>query len=112
MSVVVHTTLGFLDDFFHFTGQFRSTMALRNLYAEATNVGTPHLSLWIGSRLYRGDDIYLFDFWPLDNLNTLGGGVGLRFGPTDLKLHIGVSRLEDPYQLQIVRIARATSGTE
>jgi maltoporin len=112
MRVRIHTTLGFLDDFFHFTGQFRSTMAIRNLYAEAEHVLTEHLSLWAGSRMYRGDDIYLFDFWPLDNLNTLGGGFGLRFGTTELKIHVGASRLEDPYQLQIVTIPRSDFGTD
>jgi maltoporin len=25
--------------------------------------------------MLRGDDIYLLDFWPLDNLNTVGGGL-------------------------------------
>jgi maltoporin len=112
MRVVIHSTLGFLDDFFHFTGEFRSRIALRNLYAEATNVLTPHLSVWAGSRMYRGDDIYLFDFWPLDNLNTVGGGFGLRFGDTELKLHAGMSQLEDPYQLQIVRVPRADFGVD
>ena len=28
------------------------------------------MGIWAGSRMYRGDDIYLLDFWPLDNLNT------------------------------------------
>jgi maltoporin len=27
--------------------------------------------------MYRGDDIYLFDYWPLDNLNTVGAGAQL-----------------------------------
>jgi len=67
--------------------------------------------VWVGSRMYRGDDIYQFDFWPLDNLNTLGGGVGLRFGDTQVKWHLGASRLVDPYQLQIVRIANGDFGT-
>jgi maltoporin len=112
MRVHIHSTLGFLDDFFHFTGEWRSRMAIRNLYAEATNFLTPHLSIWAGSRMYRGDDIYLFDFWPLDNLNTLGGGFGLHFGHHHLHLHVGESRLEDPYQLQIVTVPRADFGTD
>lgn len=111
LRLSIHTTLGFLDDFFHFTGKFESTMAIRNMYVEAENVWGENLSLWVGSRMYRGDDMYLFDFWPLDNLNTLGGGVGLRFGQTQLRLHGGASRLLDPYQIQIVRIANAGYGT-
>ena len=39
------------------------------------------LKVWAGSRMYRGDDIYLLNFWPLDNLNTLGGGAQLRVPP-------------------------------
>jgi maltoporin len=112
MTTVVHGTLGFLDDFFHFTGDFRSTVAIRNLYAEARNVLTKHLTIWAGSRMYRGDDIYLFDFWPLDNLNTLGGGFGLRFGSDEIKVHAGASRLDDPYQRQIIRIPRPDFGTD
>ena len=37
------------------------------------------LTLWVGSRMYRGDDIYLLDWWPLDNQNTVGGGAGYKF---------------------------------
>ena len=27
--------------------------------------------------MYRGDDIYLLDYWPLDDQNIVGGGVFL-----------------------------------
>ena len=39
--------------------------------------------------MYRGDDVYLFDFWPLDNLNTVGGGAMYSFNrrQTSLALH-------------------------
>ncbi len=44
--------------------------------------------------MYRGDDIYLLDFWPLDNLNTLGGGLAYTFlDDLDVKLHAGVNQL-------------------
>ena len=36
------------------------------------------VSAWVGSRMYRGDDIYLFDYWPLDDHNIVGGGVFYR----------------------------------
>ena len=62
-------------DLFHFTGNFSQNFAIRNAYAEVENLGISGLSLWAGSRMYRGDDIYLLNFWPLDNLNTIGGGV-------------------------------------
>jgi hypothetical protein len=45
--------------------------------------------------MYRGDDIYLLDFWPLDNLNTLGGGARYDFnesGRTFVALHAGASQ--------------------
>jgi maltoporin len=112
LSFKVLFTLGLLEDLFHYTGEFDLKLAVRNLYAEATHVLTPHLSLWVGSRMYRGDDIYLLDFWPLDNLNTLGGGVGLRFGGTRIKLHAGVNRLDDPFQYQRIAVTGPRFGTQ
>ena len=112
LRLLIHTTLGFLDEFFHFSGKWDARIAIRNMYAEAEGLWDNKLSLWIGSRMYRGDDIYLFDWWPLDNLNTIGGGAGLRLGDFQLKVHIGASRLSDPYQLQIVRVTRPDFGTE
>src|SRR2546430_6080746 len=61
-------------DLFHYSGDFTSHVAIRNAYAETQNLGLMGLRLWAGSRMYRGDDIYLFDYWPLDNLNTVGAG--------------------------------------
>ena len=82
----------FLDNFFHFTGKFDSTIAIRNMYAEAENVWGPYLSVWVGSRMYRGDDIYLLDFWPLDNLNTVGAGTGYTFNDrTSVSVHMGLN---------------------
>lgn len=113
----VVATLAFLDDLFHYTGSFDQSIALRNLYA---NMGWRSdfgdVDLWAGSRMYRGDDIYLLDFWPLDNLNTLGGGARYRRdlapGPLDLRLHAGVNRLLDPYQFQTVEVPGVPFGTE
>src|SRR5262249_8297363 len=87
----------------HFEGFAQSTqLQLRNLYLQGDGLGWPWLSVWAGSRMYRGDDIYLFDFWPLDNLNTVGAGVMVRPARWELALHAGVNRLADLYQFQTV----------
>jgi maltoporin len=90
----------FGGDLFHYTGDFSTHFALRNAYLEATDFGTPGLRAWVGSRMYRGDDVYLFDYWPVDNLNTVGAGVGWgRYG-WDVALHGGLNRLNDPFQYE------------
>ena len=87
----------------HFEGfNTQPTLMLRNLYLQGDGIGRPWLSVWAGSRMYRGDDIYLFDFWPLDNLNTIGGGIFIRPPRWELALHAGVNRLDDLYQFQTV----------
>ena len=93
-------------DLFHTTGNFSQNFAIRNAYAEVENLGLRGLTLWAGSRMYRGDDVYLFDFWPLDNLNTVGGGVMYAFNQkrTLLALHVGMNRLDDLYQFQQVQV--------
>ncbi len=97
------TTLALLPPFFHFSGKMTQAIALRNLYAQGT---IDRYTLWVGSRMYRGDDIYLLNWWPLDNQNTVGGGVGIKFdkerGDTMLALHAGMQRLDDPFQTQSV----------
>ncbi len=100
----------FSGDMFHFTGDFSQNFAIRNAYAEVENLGLQGLSLWAGSRMYRGDDVYLFDFWPLDNLNTIGGGAIYRFDHqrTVLALHVGMNRLDNLYQYQQVPVPSAT----
>jgi maltoporin len=99
-------TLAVNENLFHFTGRFDGTFAVRNLYLEAQGVFSPHLSLWVGSRMYRGDDVYLLNWWPLDNLNTVGGGARYEFaGRVVLQAQVGMNRLDDPYQLQSIRIA-------
>jgi maltoporin len=98
-------------DLFHYDGKFGDDLALRNFYVEAKNVakGVP-LSFWAGSRMYRGDDIYLLDFWPLDNLNTYGGGAGFTPGNTEVALQVGVNRLSgDNWQVQNVNVATPDS---
>jgi maltoporin len=71
-------------------------MAIRNLFVDVRGVGLPGLTLWAGSRMYRGDDIYLLDFWPLDNLNTVGGGAILDVtDSTRVQMHVGTNRMID-----------------
>ncbi|MCA9638709.1 MAG: carbohydrate porin, partial [Myxococcales bacterium] len=85
-------TLAMANPVFHYTGNFDATMAIRNLYIEAADIGLKGLRVWMGSRMYRGDDIYVLNFWPLDNLNTVGGGLGYYFGRTAIKLHAGLNQ--------------------
>ncbi len=107
------TTLGFAEDLFHYTGRFSASIAVRNLYVEARNVLTRDLTVWFGSRMYRGDDLYLLDFWPLDNLNTLGGGLSYTIKGLQLDLHAGANRLDNAYQLEVLRApSQDAQGTD
>ena len=117
MQVVATLALG--DDLFHYTGDFDQAIATRNLYAEGGwRLGNGlSTSFWAGSRMYRGDDIYLLDFWPLDNLNTVGGGGAVaydwpEFGRTELKLHGGASRSLAPYQYQLIEVPGLDFGAD
>jgi len=109
-------TLAFEGDLFHDTGVFDSMPALRNLYLEARF--SDRITGWVGSRMYRGDDIYLLDYWPLDNLNTVGAGVqyrseiprGERRDAVELALHGGVNRLDNDYQYQQVQVPDPAQG--
>jgi len=105
------TTLAFDDTLFHYTGRFDAQPALRNLFLEAT---TPSgFTLWGGSRMYRGDDIYVFDWWPLDDLNTLGAGVSWhRLASLRVDLHAGTNRLLDPFQFQQEEVADPDFGAQ
>jgi maltoporin len=97
-------TLALFPPFFHFSGNEATAIAVRNLYDQATY---DRWTLWIGSRMYRGDDIYLLDWWPLDNQNTIGGGVGVDLPPTSagetrVAAHVGMQRLGNPAQFEQV----------
>jgi len=98
--LVVGLALG--EEAFHYTGKFEATLALRNMYVETDDIFLKDLSLWAGSRSYRGDDIHLLDFWPLDNLNTLGGGAQFKWKGFEARAHFGVNRIDNDYQLQIL----------
>jgi hypothetical protein len=93
------TTVALLPPFFHFSGVANDKFAVRQLYAQATQ---NDFTLWAGVRMYRGDDIYLLNWWPLDNQNTVGGGIAKGWGDTTLALHAGMQRLDLPNQFQQV----------
>lgn len=108
----VVATLGLFPPFFHFTGKQAQAIGVRNLYAQGTY---DRVTMWAGSRMYRGDDIYLLNWWPLDNQNTVGGGVATpiyRSAPEDgrsryetiAQVHAGQQRLDNPYQYQQVPV--------
>lgn len=104
VAVVATPALG--GDLFHYDGQFGDDLSLRNLYAEIDRFVPAPVSVWAGSRMYRGDDLYLLDFWPLDNLNTYGGGARLHPGGAEIAVHVGVNRLTgDEWQYQEVAVA-------
>lgn len=99
----VLVTPAFEGDLFHYDGVFAENFALRNLYAKGT---FGRFSAWAGSRMYRGDDVYLLDLWPLDNLNTVGGGASFTYGANRrgrIALHVGANRLYgDQWQFEQV----------
>ena len=99
-------TLAIASPIFHWDANFAIKMAVRNLYMEEVDLGLKGLTVWAGSRMLRGDDIYTLDWWPLDNLNTLGAGVGYQraigWGALTTMLHVGVSRPDAPFYHQTV----------
>lgn len=107
LRTVVTTAFG--DTLFHETGEFDAQPALRNFYAEAV-LGGGDTRLWAGSRMYRGDDIYLFDYWPLDDQNTLGLGASARRGAVEVAAHAGANRLLDEFQFQERDVAAPELG--
>jgi hypothetical protein len=109
-------TLAFDGTLFHDTGEFDAHPALRNMYLDAQL--TKNTSAWVGSRMYRGDDIYLFDYWPLDDQNTVGGGVffrkreGENTGDSlEIAAHAGVNRLLNDFQFQEVDVPNPEQGS-
>lgn len=115
LRVRVISTLAVAGDPFHYTGQWEANTAVRNMFVDVQGVGYKGLTLWVGARMYRGDDIYLLDFWPLDNLNTVGGGGVIDVGSgTRVQLHVGTNRLLDSdfqYQARLVP-SRDDFGTD
>jgi len=106
----VVATLALFPPFFHFSGKAAQAIGVRNLYAQGSY---DDITMWAGSRMYRGDDIYLLNWWPLDQQNTVGGGIGgpiyKRSGPdaayeTILQFHAGQQRLDNIYQTQEIPV--------
>jgi hypothetical protein len=92
------TTIALFPEFFHFTGKAADNIGIRNLYVQANY---KELTLWAGSRMYRGDDIYLLNWWPLDNQNTMGAGGIFKLGnDTIIAAHGGMQRLQNDWQFQ------------
>ncbi|NOZ87994.1 MAG: carbohydrate porin [Deltaproteobacteria bacterium] len=106
------TTLALGEKLFHFTGDFTSDIAVRNLYLETRDALAKGLDIWAGSRMYRGDDVYLLDFWPLDEQNTVGGGLVYSFGESNVRLHVGFNRLNDKFQTQTIVVPGEKTGTK
>jgi len=106
-------TAALVNAMFHYDGDFDGQIALRNAFVEAAGFGVQGLSFWAGSRMYRGDDIYLLNFWPMDNLNTVGGGARYAFTQDmSLAVHFGANRLDNRLQFQNVAVPAPTFGTE
>ena len=109
-------TLAFDGTLFHDTGEFDAQPALRNMFLDAS-LGAD-VTAWVGSRMYRGDDIYLFDYWPLDDLNTIGAGVQysprvhIAGGEERLQggAHVGFNRLLNDFQFQEVDVPNPVQG--
>ncbi len=103
-----HVTLAFDDTLFHATGDFDAQPAIRNLFVEGDV--TRSLTAWVGSRMYRGRDIYLLDYWPLEDQNTVGGGAGLHRGKLDVRAHVGWNRLADEFMYQTIEVPDPAQG--
>jgi len=114
LRVRVISTVAYAGDPFHYTGDWEANTAVRNMFVDVQGVGLKNLTLWAGARMYRGDDIYLLDFWPLDNLNTVGGGAALDVDRTRIALHVGQNRLlSGAFQYQERQVpSRAQFGAE
>jgi hypothetical protein len=62
--------------------------------------------------MYRGDLIDLLDYWPLDDVNTVGGGAGYRRGRLQLAAHVGANRLTEDFQYQMVEVPDPNFGAD
>lgn len=108
---LVMLTPAIAGDPFHYTGKFEAALAVRNAYVAMARLGGTGAKAWAGSRMYRGDDAYLLDFWPLDDLNTLGGALGYEDHGFDIEAHFGASRvLGSNFFAQQITVADPTSG--
>ncbi len=104
-------TLALAGDFFHLDGEFQEDLAVRNLFTEVNHVFIKGLAFWAGSRMVRGDDVYLLNFWPLDNLNLIGGGARYVDAQWEFLLHGGLTRPNNPFYKQTIDVVPAFGFT-
>ena len=98
-------TPAFAGQTFHYTGEWDADIAVRNLFAEGMSPRESGWSVWAGARMWRGDDVYLWDFWPMDNLNIVGGGGAFKRNGWELRAAIGLNRLTSgAFQQQSVTV--------
>ena len=100
LEVQTVATIAFAGNFFHYDGDIDEAVAVRNLYAEVRGAFAKPVSIWAGSRMVRGDDIYLLDFWPLDNLNLIGGGGAFELDSFRVEAELGLSRPNNAFYAQ------------
>jgi maltoporin len=93
------TTFAYAGPYAHATGNFETPLSLRQAYLEIEGLAGTRSYLWIGSRMERGDDIYLLDAWPLDDLNIVGLGLGLRENEGSGGLVLGLNQPARPDQI-------------
>lgn len=109
MHTQIVATVAYGGPLFHYDGEFDERIAIRNLFAEVRDLLTPGFSLWAGSRMWRGDDVYLFNMWPLDNLNLIGGGFSYALEDIgELRVAAGLAQPNDPFQRQEVLVPART----
>ena len=105
-EVAVKTTVAYLDALPHATADFDSRVAVRQAFLLVDKVLGTGAFVWFGSRMARGDDIYLLDTWVLDDLNIVGLGSGYRWDKREASLVFGLNQQANAYQIQ--RIPRRT----
>lgn len=99
----VVSRLAIAGPLFHDSGDFDAHIAVRDLYVEVDHAMVEGLALWAGSRMVRGDDVYLIDTWPLDNLNMVGGGARYAYRDLgELLVHVGLTAPDQPYYQQTI----------
>ncbi|MEE2787551.1 MAG: carbohydrate porin [Myxococcota bacterium] len=109
-KVRIVTTLSLGNRFAHYDGDFDTGVGIRQAFVEAVDLWETPVYLLFGSRMARGDDIYLLNFWPLDNLNIVGGAVGYRTRRFQVEAITGLNRVFDGYQIQRVAVPAIDFG--
>ena len=99
-EVAVKTTVAYLDALPHATADFDSRVAVRQAFLLVDKVLGTGAFVWFGSRMARGDDIYLLDTWVLDDLNIVGLGSGYRWKKREASLVFGLNQQANAYQIQ------------